>query len=333
MAVHHVYADANIFLDFFRFSDDDLGELEKLFTHLKNGEVVLYLPKLTAEEYFRNRDKVVIEQMQGIRNLKLKVGIPIFIRETDKAKKFLAALSAALSSRTEFLDEVESLATSRTFRADELIAQIFSKANVISTTPDLLQKARDRASLGNPPGKPNALGDRLNWESLLEVIPDGNDLNLLTRDSDYIASFPATAPNSSIANEWNTEKGGEINLYRGIKPFAKMVDETIVFASDDIPIFEEDPERTHLIGNLASSPSFSWTHGTIAKLLPFIEKFSPEEIETLLEIALTNSQVGGIMGDYDLQTFYTKVRNSLPWNGNAIADRFDQKFPDIAIPF
>ena len=219
----HVYADANIFLDFFRFSDDDLGVLQKLESHLQVGNIILHLPQLTAEEYFRNRDKVVLEQLSEIKKHSLKVGIPIFIRDLDASKAFQKTLEKALTSRNELLTEVEALAAARTFRADELISSIFQRVQKIETAPALIERAQQRLSLGNPPGKPGSIGDRLNWESLLEEVPHGNDLCLLTRDSDYLTSFPSLSPSMFIVSEWREKKGGNIHYFKGIKPFADWI--------------------------------------------------------------------------------------------------------------
>lgn len=329
----HVYADANIFLDFFRFSDDDLGELQKFADHLEGENLTLYLPQLTAEEYFRNRDKVVLDQLAELKRPPLKVGIPIFIREMDKAKQFQQSLEAALSARGELLAEVEANAAARTFRADALMASIFEKATRIETAPYLVDRAQQRLSLGNPPGKPGSLGDRLNWECLLAQVPDGNDLYLLTRDGDFLTSFPSLAPSMFLVSEWRERKQGDIQHYKGIKPFAKHVDGTLVFEAEHVPAFVINAARTDAINELLASYSFSQTHGAIAQLSPFLDQFSPAELESLLEIALTNNQVGGIMGDDDVNAFYLDVRTKMPWAGNAVADRFDEVFGSLDVPF
>ena len=299
-----------------------------------DNEVILYLPQLTFEEYFRNRDKIVIEQLQEIKKLSLKVGIPIFIREMGKSKEFQDRLKQALDARNSLLQEVEAQASARTFRADELIKQIFDKAKVINTTSSLVERARDRLDLGNPPGKINSIGDRLNWESLLSEVPTGNDLHLLTRDSDYFALFAVPAPNMFLVNEWRTLKQGEIYLYRGIKGFASKVDQSIVFEIEDPPIEEQDPIRTAAIDDLACCGSFSMAHSAVANLMPYIKIFTTSELERLMQIACDNSQVGGIIGDNDLNIFYTKIRARLPFSGNTFADTFDLDVADLSeIPF
>lgn len=332
MPTHHVYADANVFLDFFRFSDDDLDELQKLSDQIGDDKVALYLPQLTAEEYFRNRDKVVLDQLEGIKRHQLKVGIPIFIRDSESSKKLLEHLAEANLARNEVLKDAEQMASSRTFRADKLIEEIFSKAKSIPTTPALLDAARARMSLGNPPRKSGAIGDRLNWESLLKMVPSGNDLYILTRDGDYIAAFADPVPNLFLTNEWKATKSGKLFLYQGIKKFAQLVDDSIVFEFDVPNQAVFGPEIESAIENLANSKSFSWTHSAIADLEQFKDQLTDPQVEKLLNIALKNGQVGGIMTDQDLEEFYGSIRYKLPWSGNETADKFDAAFSNIS-PF
>ncbi len=311
MTTYHVYADANIFLDFFRFSDDDLGELSKLQKHLDENKITLYLPQLTAEEYARNRDKVVIAQLEEINRTSLKLGIPIFIREMQEAKDFLKCLGDSLEARKNLARAVEDQASARSFRADEIIRAIFDRANRIRTSADLLHRARERLSLGNPPGKTGSVGDRLNWESLLSSIPHGNDLHLITRDNDYISLFQNKRASSFLLEEWGMQKSGHVHLYGGIRSFAKHVDETLVFSSIDETTQADDPARQQSVIDLAASGSFSRTHSVIAKLQKHLGRFTIHELEFILQAALDNGQVGGIMTDNDLTDLYTLIHSCI----------------------
>ena len=74
---------------------------------------------------------------------------------------------------------------------------------------------------------------------------------------------------------------------------------------------EEKRKRLDLILSLNGSGSFSTTH-TIIKELILIEKWEPDEIEMLIEIALRNSQVGFILNDIDVKGFYKSIIKQLP---------------------
>ncbi len=74
---------------------------------------------------------------------------------------------------------------------------------------------------------------------------------------------------------------------------------------------EEKRKRLDLILSLNGSGSFSTTH-TIIKELILIEKWEPDEIEMLIEIALRNNQVGFILNDIDVKGFYKSIIKQLP---------------------
>lgn len=74
---------------------------------------------------------------------------------------------------------------------------------------------------------------------------------------------------------------------------------------------EEKRKRLDLILSLNGSVSFATTH-TIIKELQFIEKWEPDEIDMLLEIALNNNQVGYILNDIDVKAFYKSIISQLP---------------------
>jgi hypothetical protein len=50
-----LFIDANVFLSFYRFSSDDLEQLEKLTVLVKTGRIRLWLPEHVVDEFYRNR--------------------------------------------------------------------------------------------------------------------------------------------------------------------------------------------------------------------------------------------------------------------------------------
>ena len=74
---------------------------------------------------------------------------------------------------------------------------------------------------------------------------------------------------------------------------------------------EEKRKRLDLIISLNGSCNFATTH-TIIKELSLIEKWEPDEIDMLLEVALKNNQVGFILNDIDVKVFYKSIIKQLP---------------------
>ncbi len=90
---------------------------------------------------------------------------------------------------------------------------------------------------------------------------------------------------------------------------------------------EEKRKRLDLIISLNSSGNFNTTHTIIKKLSRF-DEWEPDEIEMLLEIALNNHQVGFILNDNDLKSFYRTIIGKLPEpteNSIKIEKRFNEK--------
>ncbi len=84
-------------------------------------------------------------------------------------------------------------------------------------------------------------------------------------------------------------------------------------------------EKDELIIRLAMSPSFVYTHQTIAKLEKFSD-WSDSQKEKLLTILLRNNQVRMIAGDEDIRNFYNKLMETMDPNDenvDAVKGLFD----------
>ena len=217
------------------------------------------------------------------------------------------------------------MAASYSYKADTLIGQLFASAKPIETADKVLEAARLRTELGNPPGKPGALGDRLNWECLLSKVPNGRDLHLITRDGDFLADFKEKTANLFLIQEWKRRKNGSIIVHSNIKSFATLVDSAIQFSND--------PAKKEAISQLASTGSFYGTHLAVAELMQHLDKLTLTDCEQILQTALDNNQVGGIMGDDDVQAFYQAVRAKLPLFGSDVAEAFDESYSEWVVPF
>jgi hypothetical protein len=69
-------------------------------------------------------------------------------------------------------------------------------------------------SVGNPPGKKGSLGDAINWEALLENVPDGEDLYLIADDRDYFSVLDENKPREFLIREWKEKRESDVFFYR-----------------------------------------------------------------------------------------------------------------------
>ena len=60
--------------------------------------------------------------------------------------------------------------------------------------------------MGNPPGKDNKYGDAVNWECLLDNVPNGEDLYFISADKDYRSLIHHENMNPFLIKEWKIKK-------------------------------------------------------------------------------------------------------------------------------
>jgi hypothetical protein len=118
--------------------------------------------------------------------------------------------------------------------------------------------ARTRMAVGNPPGKNGSLGDALNWEVLLQNIPNGEPLYFITDDKDYASPIDSNIFNAYLSKEWQDQKNSKVVYYKSLSEFFKEHFPKITLASE--------LEKDLVIRDLANSSSFAETHTIISKL-------------------------------------------------------------------
>lgn len=294
----HAFIDTNVYLTFFSFTAEDLEELRKLHVAIRNGDLRLWTTEQVRDEFRRNRESRVSESIRTLRDMRPSDRMPHMARNLPESQPFLDA-------RREFgrqLNAVEER-LSREFAeeslaADAVLRELMEKAEEIAVTHELLQAARRRVDVGNPPGKKGSLGDAINWECLLSVCPSGEDLYFVTDDADFVSKMSNDRISAFLGNEWRDTKGGEIHLHRRISDFLRDKFPDIELATE----FEKELR----IQRLVNSHSFDETHRAISRLSGYTE-FSDQQVRDLREAALNNSQIRWIAYDPDVQKFFQEL--------------------------
>ena len=91
---------------------------------------------------------------------------------------------------------------------------------------------------------------------------------------------------------------------------------------------EDKRKKTDLLILLENSSNFATTHYIIRKIKK-VENWTEEEKETLLKIAVENSQVFSILGDWDLKTFYEDLiseMENLNENAKIVQEEIDKRY-------
>jgi predicted nucleic acid-binding protein len=303
----HLFIDTNIFLNFFAYSKDDLDQLQKLVELLRVRRVKLYLTQQVVDEFYRNRETKLAESLAGFNQWKATT-CPSFMLPLEEYDDYKTQAKLFEKAHRALLAKAKADAESNTLLADDIFLELRKIATLIPTEPKNYEAALQRFNLGNPPGKGTGVGDQLNWELLLQHVPGENDLHVLTKDGDYTSKLTPTVAKRFLEDEWLAKKSGNILIYEQLNQFFKKN-----FPEND---FSLDIEKREAIDYLVGSGSFASTHSAVSLLSPYVGFFTDEEVEEIIQAALTNPQVGWIMTDPDVQAFFTRMleeyKDSIP---------------------
>lgn len=198
----HTFVDTNIYLSLYAFTDDNIGELQKLIELLKSQKLKLYVTSIVNQEFYRNRDKKLAESLGGLERFTVSAPIPRFMEHHSEVDEIRAALKIVKAKRTELLAKATTEILEKKLAADDLFRTLRDQVGVLAISDEMDKNARRRLERGNPPGKDGSLGDRLNWEALLKLVPKGQDVHVVSRDKDFASPLGADVPNSFLDEEW-----------------------------------------------------------------------------------------------------------------------------------
>jgi flagellar biosynthesis chaperone FliJ len=293
-----LYIDTNIYLTFYHFTNDDLNELEKLVVLLENNEIELFLPEQTRNEFKRNRDVRIADSIERFKEQRLSTQFPQISKVYEEFTLLKESLKNFEKYKNNIITKILEDAKTYQLKADKIISQIFEKATKIPLTDEILAKAKTRFDLGNPPGKGSSYGDAINWESLLKVVYDEDDLFLISDDSDFTSKIDKNALNPFLKDEWIRRKNSRIF-------FIKKISEFFNLKYPDIKISSE-LNKDILIRNLSSTGTFSSAKSRLHKLSAY-QDFSNQQLNDIIEAAVSNNQIYWIREDEGVGDFLIKI--------------------------
>lgn len=301
--VKNVFIDTNIFLDFYRLSEKDLKELEKLIDSIKKEEVKLFLTKQVKQEFERKREDVFSQTFNKLSSAKEDEAFPHIFELNNILKNYPEYSSVRKAKvvlekiKSQLIEKLQKDIIEKNLIADKLIDDIFDKSGVIDSDK-YLEKAEKRIKFGNPPGKKGGCGDAINWEVIIDLVPEKKDLFLISCDSDFTSVMDGSRIHPFLSDEWKKLKESRIYLYDSLSEF---------FSKHNLDIeLEENSRKDDLIEKLNLSANFTTTHNVISKLSRYTY-FEDYQIKSLAKALLENSQVRWISDDSDVKGFYKSV--------------------------
>lgn len=279
-----LYLDANIYLSFYHYTSEDLNELNKLFALCTSGELELYLPQQTKDEFIRNRHTKIADALKRFSEKNLENSFPNIVKDFEIEYNLMKiAVQQYNSAKKDILDKIKEDINQKCLSADLVIQELFEKATLIQVTSDLIEKAKTRSELGNPPGKKGSYGDALNWESLLEKADAFDDFFFISEDQDYFSVWDKKLFNEFLLEEWKDKKPiTDFYYFTSLSSFFK-----IHYPNINI---ETEFRKDDLIRALKESNSFATTRKILLELVSYSD-YTKKQISDIVEAAIVNNQI------------------------------------------
>lgn len=290
----NLFIDSNIWLSLYHFTNDDLTQFEKL-NELLGKDICLWIPQQVYDEVLRNKEAKIQESFKSFKIQNIQY--PVFCQQYDEYEKFKADYSNLMKRYKAWMKELDRDIHDANLPADKTIKLLFESAGLLDCD-SVIDKAYNRYRIGNPPGKDNKYGDAINWECLLQNVPNGEDLYLISADKDYRSALFDDMFNPFLEHEWKQRKGATVHFYTNLVSFLREHAKEIELKTEG--------EKQELIEDLKNSHNFITTHGIIA-LMSKCSGWTDAQIENICSAAEDNTQINWILGDDDVFEFFSQL--------------------------
>ena len=304
----NLFIDSNIWLSLYHFTSDDLEQFGKI-KDMIGEHIQLFIPEQTRNEVQRNRDSKIKDSFDRFKKFELQ--FPAFCKNYPNYKDFSHDLNKLRERHKEWCDIIRDDIKNQELPADKVISSIFDSCPKVESTEDIIKSAELRYKVGNPPGKDNKLGDAINWETLLFLVPDGEDLFFVSADKDYQSVIGDNSFNLFLLEEWEKKKHSKIHYFSSLVSFINAHVKEISLQTEQ--------EKDDMINALIDSWNFRRTHAIIGALNNYHE-WSPQQIDDLCRAVVENNQVSRILGDDDVLTFYDNLLDSTSVETDSVSE-------------
>jgi predicted nucleic acid-binding protein len=277
-----LFIDTNILLSFYALNQEDLAELGKLIDAIDKQQITLLFTDQIFDEFNRNREQRIDGAIKSFRNQTFNPQFPQLCEDYSEIEILKESLKQYEQAHAALVTRIVSDIKVKNLKADLIVQSLFKLGNQLTPNSTVLDRARFRMGVGNPPGKNNSLGDAINWECLLDETPAGEDLYFITGDKDYCSALSDDEFSDFLLTEWTHKKQTKIHFYKRLSSFCKEQFPEIALASVR--------DKEFLIRDLVNSHSIASTQTAIAKL-SYYSEFTAAQVNTIVTAAISNRQV------------------------------------------
>ena len=293
-----LFIDTNILLSFYALNQDDLAELNKLIDAIDRQQITLLLTDQIVDEFNRNREQRIDGAIKSLRSQGFNPQFPQLCEDYPEIELLRESLKHYEQAHTALVTTILADIKVKNLKADRIIQSLFSLGKKLSNSQMMLDRARLRMGVGNPPGKNNSLGDAINWECLLDEVPEGEDLYFITGDKDYCSALSDDDFSDFLLNEWYNRKQTKIYFYKRLSSFCKERFPEIALASVR--------DKEFLIRDFINSQSIANTQSAIEKL-SYYSEFNAAQVNTIVTAAIANRHVMWSLEDDRVSSFLRSV--------------------------
>lgn len=278
----HLFVDTNIFLNFYHFSNEDLDNLKDLSKLIDGGKVTIFIPEQVRNEFNRNRESKLQDAIKRLSSNDLKSELPQICLDYDEVKDLKQAEKHFKEKKNNLIEKLNKDIKSKSLKADQVINSLFQQVGTIPTTKAIMNAAKYRYDIGNPPGKNGSLGDAINWETLLSVVPIVTDIHFVSGDSDYLSPINSNEFSDFLNIEWETTKGSKLKFYKSFNQFLKITFPEVKITTEDI--------KNTKIEAFENSSNFDAARARLFELVQ-INEFSSEQLNRIVKASISNNQI------------------------------------------
>jgi rRNA-processing protein FCF1 len=294
-----LFIDTNILLSFYALNQEDLGELRKLADRVINKEVTLLITDQIIDEFYRNREQRIEGSLKSFYGQTFNPQLPQICESyPEEADKLRSALKDYEQAHSVMVARLAIDIKAKNLQTDQIIRSFFENGHKVELDQAIIDRARLRMGVGNPPGKNNSLGDAINWECLLNVVPDQTDLFLISGDKDYSSPLGDDDLSGFLRDEWERRKQSKILFYRRLSGFFKDQFPDISMANSR--------DRDFLVRELSSSQSLADVQKIVTRLVSYPE-FTAGQANGILLAALNNQRVAWSIDDESVRGFLLNI--------------------------
>lgn len=213
-----IFIDTNILVDFYQAAGERLKVFEKLYEYRGS----LTFTSHSLDEFERNREKTLAwllrefeKSMKGFQPFTTSI-----IQEAPEFTELIAARDEAQSKGKELAARLRAWIGTPDMdpvRSEFLRLYNDTAVQTLHVTPDLIDKARTRKLLGNPPVSPDkwTIGDELTWETLLTL--QATDLIVVSKDGTFHTY------EGMLKAEFHQATGHQVNMTKKVSDALRLL--------------------------------------------------------------------------------------------------------------